>query len=188
MVSLGTRWVTPPSSAGIDVVVALIGIGGRGRQHPSHRLVQAVLPDRLEQVVKRADVEGRYRFVVMGRHEHDGGTVREVREHTGEFNAGQPGHVDVEEDRVDVSAVEFAQCRRGVTGSKYRADIAVPLEKIGQFVQCGRLVVDRQHRQRLAHDAPNPNTPPPARTPERNLGTRIATFVPAPIAVSTTRP
>ena len=84
--------------------------------------------------------------------------------------------------------IEFAQCRCGVTGAQDFADVGVLGEQISELVERGCLVVDREHRQGSAHDASNPNAPPPARTPERNFGTRIMTFVPAPIAVSTTRP
>ena len=83
------------------------------------------------------------------------------------------------------AAVEFPQRRGGVAGAVHLADIGVPVEQIGQLVERGRLVVDREHRQR---PAAHPNAPPLARTPDRNLGTRITTLVPAPIAVSTTRP
>ena len=57
--------------------------------------------DRFEQVVDGADVERGDGLVVVRRHEHDGGPVREVGQHTGQLDAGQAGHVDVEEDRVD---------------------------------------------------------------------------------------
>ena len=52
----------------------------------------------------------------------------------------------------------------------------VRIQQIGQFVEGRRLVVDGQHDE--AH----------ARTPGWNFGTRMLTFVPAPGAVSTTRP
>ena len=40
----------------------------------------------------------------MRRHEHDRRPLREIGEDAGEFDAGEPGHVDVEEDRVDACA------------------------------------------------------------------------------------
>ena len=142
--------------------------------------------DRFEQVVQGADIERGDGLVVVRRHEHHRGPVREVGEHTRELDPGQAGHVDVEEDRVDRALVEFPQRRGGVAGSVHLADVGVRLEQVGQLVEGGRLVVDGEHRQ-AGHLLTRTHLRWPE-TPDRNLGTRITTFVPAPIAVSTTRP
>ncbi len=94
------------------------------------------------------------------------GPVREVAQHTGQFDTGQPRHVDVEEHRVDGARVQFAQCRRGVTGAAApRRCRGARLQQVGQLVERGRLVVDREHRRAASLDAP-----PPARTPGPELG------------------
>jgi hypothetical protein len=78
--------------------------------------------------------------------EHDDRPLREVGKHACEFDPGQAGHVDVEEDRVDDAAVEFPQRGRRVAGAVHLADVGVPVEQVRQLVERGRLVVDREHR------------------------------------------
>ena len=108
----------------------------------------------------------------------------EIGQHPGQFDTRQARHVDVEEDRIDGVGVEFAQRGGGIGRGVDGGDIGVFAQQVGQFVQGGSLVVDGEYRQLGAH----PKPPPSARTPDRNFGTRMMTFVPAPIAVSTTRP
>ena len=80
--------------------------------------------------------------------------------------------------------VQLAQRKGGVGRGAHPADGRMPLQHVGELVERGRLVVDGEHGHRFAHA----DAPPLARTPDRNFGTRITTLVPAPIAVSTTRP
>ena len=99
-------------------------------------------------------------------------------------------------DGIDAAGVELAQGRGGVAGADDFGDVGVAVQQVGEFVECGRFVVHGENGQQpgsrpahwLGHWLPTPNAPPLAHTPDRNFGTRITTFVPAPIAVSTTRP
>ena len=83
--------------------------------------------------------------------------------------------------------VQLAQRRGGVGGAAHLADAGCWPQQVGQLVERRRLVVDGEHRQCFASRQAHLRRPL-ARTPDRNFGTRITTLVPAPIAVSTTRP
>ena len=128
------------------------------------------------------EVERLDRVLLVRGHEDDRRWLLEPAEHLGELQAAEPGHLDVEEDRVDVGLAEDPQALgRGDRGD----DLGDPLvggEQEAELVERGLLVVDQQH----------PETGRPAGhwtlTPGANFGTRTITLVPAPGAVSTTRP
>lgn len=80
MLSRGTRWVTPPSSAGITSESLAPTGGSTGSDDRAditrpHHFVEAVLADRFEQVVDGANVERGDRLVVVGCDENDDGPV-----------------------------------------------------------------------------------------------------------------
>ena len=110
-----------------------------------------------------------------------GGGSLKRRQHLGELEPGQPGHLDVEEDAVDVALAQHPQpVGRRVAGA-HRGDALVARQQPLELVERRPLVVDDQHpqaRRRPAH----------ADTPAANFGTRTTTLVPAPGAVSTTSP
>ena len=156
--------------------------GAAGLDHPAYGLGEALLAHRLEDVVDRAQLEGRDGVLLMGGHEDDRRRRPEAREHLRQVEPGQAGHLDVEEDRVDLLGLQHPQrLGRGV-GAADLADAGVAAEQEGQLVEGGSLVVDDEHlelrRQWSAHTW----------TPGANFGTRTMTLVPAPGAVSTTRP
>ena len=137
---------------------------------------------------------------VVGRHEDDCGRRGEASQHPGEVEAVEPGHPDVDEERVDRRRFEQAQRLRAVGRGEDGRDALVPAEEVGELGARGCLVVDGEDAQPaailvagalvagglvrrvvallLGH----------ACTPGANFGTRIDTFVPSPGAVSTTRP
>ena len=83
-------------------------------------------------------------------------------------------HPDVGEDRVDLLVLQHPQRLGGGVRGDDRLDARVAAEQERQLVEGRPLVVDEQH--------------PHACTPGAYFGTRSVTFVPAPGAVSTTRP
>lgn len=150
---------------------------------PAHRLGEPLGPHRLEHVVDRVQVERVDGVLFVGGHEHHRRRLLEPAEHLRELQAAQPGHLHVEEHRVDVGLPQRAQAvGRGAAGDDL-ADPVVGAEQEAELVERRLLVVDDQH--------PQPSGVPcrhPALTPGANLGTRTTTLVPAPRAVSTTRP
>jgi len=90
--------------------------------------------------------------------EHDVRGAGELRQHPPQHRAVQSGHADVEEHRVDRTAlgqrpVEAAQRARPVPGGVHGADARVGPEQMNQVVQGGRLVVHRQDAQTARHSA-----------------------------------
>ena len=83
------------------------------------------------------------------------------------------------------SRVQLAQRQGGVGRGAHPADGRMPLQQVGELVERGGLVVDGEHGHRFAHAD---RTSARRALPDRNFGTRITTLVPAPSAVSTTRP
>ena len=131
-------------------------------------VLKPVRAERLAEAVRRV--------VVVGGDEDDRGRRPEPGQHARQVDPGQPGHPDVGEDRVDALLLEDPQGLGGRAGGQHAADPRVAAEQEDQLVEGRRLVVDDQHPQ--AH----------ACTPGAYFGTRTVTFVPAPGAVSTTRP
>ncbi|SLH98808.1 Uncharacterised protein [Mycobacteroides abscessus subsp. abscessus] len=120
----------------------LVGIlAGRGRLRgggtrladPAHGLGQPRLPQRLEQIVHRAQVEGAHRAVVVRGHEHHRGRVGELREDARQLHAVQPRHVDVEEDRVDGVGAQQPQRAGGVGGGMDLADLGPGAQQVHQL-------------------------------------------------------
>ena len=112
--------------------------------------------------------------------------MRNRRQHLGQLEPGQPGHLDVEEDRVDVEVLQDPQRLGRRVAGEHLADPGVAFEQERELVEGRALVVDDEDPQQSgsvvtgrAHWAC---------TPGANLGTRTTTLVPAPGAVSTTRP
>ena len=100
----------------------------------------------------------------------------------GELEPGEAGHLDVEEDGVDLALVQRAQCLGGGVARHDLADAHVLFEQELQLVERRSLVVDDQRPGVVLVPAGH------AVTPGANFGTRTVTLVPAPGAVSTTRP
>ncbi len=73
--------------------------------------------------------------------------MREPRQHPGEVEAAEAGHLHVHEDRVDLLLVEHPQGRLPRPGRHDLADALVPAEQPGQLVEGRRLVVDGEHAQ-----------------------------------------
>ena len=76
-----------------------------------------------------------------------GGGLPEPAEHLGQLEPGQPGHLDVEEDRVDLALVQGPQRLGGRVAGEHLADPVVLGEQVLQLVEGGPLVVDDQHAQ-----------------------------------------
>jgi hypothetical protein len=62
--------------------------------------LQAIRLDRLEEVVDRVDVERLDGVLVVRRDEHELGLHVGLQEPTGDLEAGQPGHLHVQQDEV----------------------------------------------------------------------------------------
>ena len=160
-----------------DVLLVLVLHRGRGGDHQSpDRLGEPVVTDRLEDVVDGVELERLHRVLVVRGDEHDRRRGAEPGQHPGELETGQAGHPDVDEHRVDVLLLEHPQrLGRRVRGGD-RADARVPSEQERELVEGGALVVDDEDVE--GHVC----------TPGAYFGTRTVTLVPAPGAVSTTRP
>ena len=175
-----TNRVTPPRSTGICSSARRRPARSLPRDDPPHRLGEPLGAHRLEHVVDGVQVEGVDGVLLVGGHEDDGRRVPEPAQHLGELEPGQAGHVDVEEDRVDVVLAEPAEQPQRLGGGVAGEHVGHPLvaaEQEGELVEGRALVVHDEHAQ-AAH----------ADTPGANLGTRTITLVPAPGAVSTTTP
>ncbi len=72
-----------------------------------------------------------------------------------ELVAVDTGEVAVEEDDVVVLVVHVVQRIGGALGCSHGADQCGILEEEGQFVQCGRFVVDRKYGE-TDHPAATP--------------------------------
>ena len=107
----------------------------------------------------------------------------EPPEHLGELEPRETGHLDVEEDCVDLALVQGAERLGRRVAGDHLADPVVLVEEVLQLVERRPLVVDDQHAQPLHAHAGCHRC-----TPAANFGTRTVTLVPAPGAVSTTSP
>ena len=117
------------------------------RQHPAYGLGEALLAHRLEHVVDGVELEGVDGVLVVGGDEDRGRRGLEAGEDLGELDAGEPGHLDVEEDRVDLQLLQQPQRLGGGVGGVHLGDPVVLLEQEGQLVEGRALVVDDQHPQ-----------------------------------------
>ena len=170
-------------------------ISGRGAPSLSSSLIrptdcgQPLGADRFQQVVHGGQFEGFQGAVLIGGDEHDGGRLAAARDDAGDVQAGERGHVDVEEDGVDVLGLEGAQ-RLGPGGRAVDgADPVIPAEQEGQFLDGGQLVVgDEDVNHASKTNAAGAQRPHQASWPGWDFGTRIVIRVPSPGAVSITRP
>src|SRR5690606_4299668 len=106
-------------------------------------------------------------------------------ERTREVEAREPGHVDVEEGRVDGAFREQPHGFGARGGPVHGGDARVLAEQVGELVERGGLVVGDEHRD-AAFGHPANRLSLACRGCD--LGTRMVTSVPAPTLVSTTRP
>src|SRR5581483_2752399 len=159
----------------------VVGVRRRRARQPSDGLAESFDADRLEHVVDRAQVERLDRMLGVCGHEDDRRRFLELADHTGQVHAAQAGHRDVQEDDVDLFLAQQPEGLARVRGRQHPTDPVVAVEEVGEFIEVGDLVVDRERGEggRLGHRG---------LTPVANLGTRTVTFVPASGAVSTTSP
>ena len=165
-----------------DLVVGSRRRAAAALDDAAYRLGQPVLAHGLEHVVDRVELEGVDGVPLVGGHEDDRRRLLEAGQHLGQLEPGQARHRDVEEDPVDLQLLEDPQRVGGRVAGEHLADPGVALQQEGQLVQCGTLVVDDEHPQARGGWCGH------GRTPGAYLGTRTVTLVPAPGAVSTTRP
>ena len=170
-----------------DLLVAVADRVSAALDHPAYGLRQPVLAHRLEHVVDGVQVERLDGVLLVSGHEHDRRRLAEPGQHLGQVEAREPRHLDVEEDRVDVEVLEDPERVGGRVGGEDTADPRVALEQERQLVERRALVVDDEHAQQATVGGHGVG-PHWACTPGANLGTRTTTLVPAPGAVSTTRP
>ena len=106
------------------------------------------------EVLRRPELAGRP--VVVGGDEHHQRRAGQPGERAGQVQAGQPRHVDVEEDHVDArsavrtgapGAVQQPQRLGGVLRAVGVRHPGVGAQQVEQFGQLGRLVVHRQYAQ-----------------------------------------
>ena len=113
-------------------------------------------------------------------------------QHPGQLHAVQPGHPDVEEDRVDVAVAQHPQRLGRVAGGVQPGHPGVGPQQVGQLVQRRRLVVDGQHAQEPGASPHTVRGPARSRRRPARLGGTSAPACspscPRPAPVSTTRP
>ena len=206
--------VTPASSTGIvsssgsaaaPAVPHRAGVD-RG-DDPADRLGQPVGADRLHDVVGGVHGERVDGVLVVGGDEDDLGPLGEPGDDPGQLHAVEPGHRDVGEDDVDVAGVEGRAARRrrsrrcrtspmrwswrssqlsssraGASSSTTRARRAATRGAV-RWRPAGGGAPDRRRGRQPWGRAYGVGC-----TPGAYLGTRKVTLVPAPGAVSTTRP
>jgi hypothetical protein len=178
------------------------GLGLHRLDDARHRALQSLGAHGLQQVVDGGEVERLERALLVGGHEHEGGPSLEALHGTGEVEAVEPGHVDVEERGVDGSRGEQPDrlgARRGLMDDP---DARILPEQERQLVDRGLLVVGDEHGEsrfqspigpaplsRSKRSAPSTGAGSEVATrPGCDFGTRIRTSVPAPTFVSTTSP
>ena len=148
---LDVRDVGAPHEAGHpapldrDLLVGALARPAAGLDHAAYRLGETLLAHGLEDVVDRPQLERVDRVLLVGGHEHDRGRLLEAREHLGELEAGEAGHLDVEEDRVDLDLLQDPQRLGRRVAGEHLADPAVATEVEGELVEGGPLVVDEEH-------------------------------------------
>ena len=120
--------------------------GGRRRapgEHPGQGQVEPFRPQRLEQVVHRADLVRVDRLVVVVGHERHRRRGRQRRDDAGQLHARHVRHADVGEHRVRRGIGMQEPERDGrVGGREHRGDAGMLAQQLGQRRQRGLLVVD----------------------------------------------
>ena len=150
--------------------------------HPVHGAAQAFPPDRLEEVVRRAQLERLDRTGLVGGDENDRGRLRETEERAGELGAEQARHVDVEERDPHRTRGELTQRVGAVCRGEDLADARVGTQQVHELIEGRLLVVGDKD---VDHAAPQSSS---GSWRGCDFGTRMRTRVPAPALVSTTRP
>ena len=158
-----------------------------------HRLGQPLVAHRLEHVVDDVELEGVDGVPLVRGDEDDRRLRREAGEHPGEVEAAEARHLHVHEDRVELLLVDDPQGRLPGGRGDDLPHRGVSLEHPDELVERGSLVVDGQHAQGAGQRLPvgrhtGSGWAAHARTPGWNFGRRTVTLVPAPWAVSMTRP
>ena len=134
-------------AASLDGHLLLGVLGARGGQDPAYGLGQTLGAHRLEHVVDGVELERVHGVLVVGGDEHGGRRRPEAGEDLAELDAGEPGHLDVEEHRVHLQVLQQPQRLGGGVGGMHLRDPFVLLEQVGQLVEGRALVVDDQHPQ-----------------------------------------
>ena len=142
-----TNRVTPPRSTGICSSLRRRSRPVAAVDHPAYRLGEPLGAHRLEHVVDGVQVERLDRVLLVGGHEHDRRRRPEAGQHLGQLEPGQAGHLDVEEDRVDLGSCEDPQRLGRRVAGEHVADPRRRAEQEGQLVERRPLVVDDQHPQ-----------------------------------------
>jgi hypothetical protein len=141
-----TNRVTPPRSTGI-----CSSPGAGAWLDASYRLGEPVLADRLEHVVDGVQIERLHGVLLVGGHEDHRRGRLEPGQHLRQFQARQAGHLDVEEDRVDVELLQQAERLGRRVGREHLPDPLIPLQEEGELVEGGALVVDDEYAHAVAH-------------------------------------
>ena len=136
--------VTPPRSTGDLHVTATAPVGAPASTTRRTASARRSLAHRLEEVVDGAQLEGLDGVLLVGGHEHDRRRRLKRAEHLGEVEPGEAGHLDVEEDRVDLLGLQHPQRLGRRVGWWHLADARVAAEQEGELVERGPLVVDRR--------------------------------------------
>ncbi len=110
--------------------------------------LQAGHVDRLEEVVHRIDLERLDRMLVVGGDEDHAGRLGE-REHAARnLEAGQAGHLDVEEHEVRIDTIEGGERLESIAGLCHDFNLAELSELVTQLLPGELLVVDDDGAQR----------------------------------------
>jgi hypothetical protein len=120
-------------------------VGGRPRErtpHALHRARQALGRHRLEHVVDRLVFEGRHRVLVVGGHEHH---ARAAFDALGHLQAGEAGHLDVEEGQIGFERRDALGRFDAVRGHVHDLEFGPGRAELGrQLAREVRLVVGEQ--------------------------------------------
>src|SRR5262245_3272154 len=112
------------------------------------RALDALALDGLQQIVDRRGLEGLQRVVVEGGDEHD---ERARGEPLQQLEAGHIRHVDVEEERLDVTGRNLDQRRLGGRRAADDVDATGRLQALDHLLERTGLVVDNVGAEAAAH-------------------------------------
>ena len=118
---------------------------------PSQAVGQAFAGDGLEQIIHRVLLESADGILVVGRGKDEERRLGTFERPLQNMKAGRAGHLDVLKDHFGAQSHDFFHGLRCGHGRADDLHILKAGQKIGQFVQGGRFVIDKQAADRRCH-------------------------------------